>query len=90
MVTYSVGDLEFGKFIESPTNKPTTLRTQITNPSTSPIPTYVDFRWDTVDETEPDATHEVYTFKLNSVTVKVITLTYFDATKARLLQVTKV
>ena len=41
-------------------------------------------------QTEPDTETEVYTFKLNSVVVKTITLTYFVATKARLINVTKV
>ena len=90
MVEYSIGDLEAGKFVESSKTNKSTVRTEITNNSSSSIPVYIDFQWDEVDQTEPTTSSEVYTFKLNSVVVKTITLTYYDDTKARLIKVTKV
>ena len=87
---YSIGDLEAGKFVESKKAEKSTVRTQIVNTSDNIIPVFIDFQWDTVNETEPDTITEVYTFKLGLTVVKTITLTYFDASKARLVQVTKV
>ena len=84
----TIGQMEAAKFEESLVYPKRTIRTLVTN--TNPLPTYVDFQWDEVDQTEPTTSSEVYTFKLSSVVVKTITLTYFDSTKSRLINVTKV
>jgi hypothetical protein len=44
----------------------------------------INFAWDYASVSYPDATTEVYTFKINGVsgtTVGTITVTYVDATK---------
>ena len=43
--------------------------------------------YDEVDVTYPSATSEVYTFKLSTSTVRVVTLTFSDATKENLTNV---
>jgi len=49
-----------------------------------------NFQWDTLNITYPDTVTEIYTYKLLSTTVQVITLVYSDATKSQLTSVTKV
>lgn len=46
-------------------------------------------QFDTIDATYPDLVTEVYTYKLNSVDVGSITVTYTNSTKNVLLSVTK-
>ena len=77
-----ITDLERSKFIhdEATISDPSVVRVALSN-------RFAPEQYDEIAVTYPSATSEVYTYKLESASVGVITVTYTDSTKENISSV---
>lgn len=83
----SVKDNEANKFTIGKSGKPAV---KVSYDGLTPMPVETSgVEWDEITTTFPQNTQDLFTYKLNSVTVQTILVTYADSSKKTIVQVQK-
>lgn len=83
----SVKDNEANKFITGKSGKPTV---RVAYDGLAPLPVETSgVEWDEIVTTFPTDIQDLFTYKLNSITVQTVLVTYDSASKKTILQIQK-